>query len=238
MTVPDEADALFDVPPDEFVAARNALAKELRAAGERDVAAVVAKLKRPTATAHALNQVARRQPDLVDTALAARAALRSESIGGGDVRAATTADRDATRAVVDAARVVLGRDDPAFAQRVTATLLAAVVDEGVEEQLRAGRLASEQTSPGFGFDVDDAEIIPFRPPPAPKPAERETAAALRAKRKAEAEHRKLVERLESRAARLAEKADEAERAAAEARREADAAAAELELAREDPRDDP
>jgi hypothetical protein len=230
MAPPEQADPLYDLRPEEFVAARNALAKELRAAGDKAAAAEITKLKRPTATAHALNQVARQQPAVVTAALDARAALREATVGGGDVRAATADDKAATRAVVDAARTVLGKDDAGLAQRVTATLLAAVVDDDVAADLRAGRLTSEQTSPGFGFSVDDAEVIPFRPPPAREAKQAEAAEEERARRKAEADHRKLVARLEARAKRLAERADEAEQAAVEARRESDAAEAELEAA--------
>ena len=171
MSPPDAADALYDLPPEEFVAARNALAKELRAAGDKHAAAVVAKLRRPTATAYALNHVARRQPDVLAAALDARDALREATVAGGDVREARqTADKAATRAVVDAAQGVLGAADATLAQRVTATLLAAVVDADVAADLRAGRLAAEQTSPGFGFSVEDADIIPFRSIPGARDA--------------------------------------------------------------------
>ncbi len=155
------------------------------------------------------------------------------------MRTSTAADRDATRAVVDAVRVLLQSDDAALAQRITATLLAAVVDPALADRLRAGRLAAEQTSPGFGFDVDDAEIIPFqRPAPRGEEAAAVKAAAdgVRAQRRAAAEHRKLVARLEASARRLAAKADEAEQTAAAARQAADAAAAELAVARD--ADDP
>ncbi len=238
MTAPDAADPLYALPPAEFVAARAALAKELRAAGDKDVAAVVAKLRRPSPTAYALNQVARQEPEVLAAALDARLALKEATVAGEDVRDATTADREATRALVAAARAALGTDDAALAQRVTATVLAAIVDEEVAADLRAGRLTAEQASPGFGFAVDDAEIIPFRRPEAPRPTPEDKAAAKeaadseRSRRRAEAEHRKLVARLESRARRLAEKADEAEQLAVEARRESDAAEAELEAARE------
>jgi hypothetical protein len=61
----DLVDPLYAGPPEEFVAARDALAKRLRADGDRATAAEVAKLRRPTATAAALNQVARTVPDVL-----------------------------------------------------------------------------------------------------------------------------------------------------------------------------
>ncbi|HEY1119010.1 MAG TPA: hypothetical protein VGE43_14960, partial [Acidimicrobiales bacterium] len=99
-------DPLYDLPAADFVAARNELAKAVRAEGERKLAAEVAKLRRPTATAWALNQIARGQAEVLEAALAAKAELRASTEGTGevDVRTATAADREATRAVVVAAR--------------------------------------------------------------------------------------------------------------------------------------
>ena len=51
--------------PAEFVAARNALAKKLKADGHRDEAAAVAALRRPTVPDWALNSVALQEPDVV-----------------------------------------------------------------------------------------------------------------------------------------------------------------------------
>ena len=63
MTV-DGVDALYAVRPEEFVAARAALVKELKADGQKAEAAQVAKRRRPSVVAWALNQVAREQPKL------------------------------------------------------------------------------------------------------------------------------------------------------------------------------
>ncbi len=46
----DAVDPLYAGRPEEFVAARNALAKALRASGDKAAAAEVAKLRRPTAS--------------------------------------------------------------------------------------------------------------------------------------------------------------------------------------------
>ena len=59
-------DQLYDLPPGEFTAARNALAKALRAEGQRDDADRVAKLRRPTIAAWAINQAVRHHRDRVD----------------------------------------------------------------------------------------------------------------------------------------------------------------------------
>ena len=57
---------LFTVRPEEFVAARNAVVKALKAAGEREEAAKVATLRRPSAVDWALNCVALEHADTLD----------------------------------------------------------------------------------------------------------------------------------------------------------------------------
>ncbi|MGH3666099.1 MAG: hypothetical protein ACRDU8_08450 [Egibacteraceae bacterium] len=60
---PDPADALFDLPPGAFTAARDELVRRLRAEGDRQAAEQVRVLRRPTVAAWAVNQVARRAPE-------------------------------------------------------------------------------------------------------------------------------------------------------------------------------
>ncbi|MDP8988077.1 MAG: hypothetical protein M3N11_06985, partial [Actinomycetota bacterium] len=59
----DGLDQLYELEPRHFVAARDRLVRELRAAGERQAAAAVKGLRRPTVVAWALNQVARAHPE-------------------------------------------------------------------------------------------------------------------------------------------------------------------------------
>src|SRR3954465_10282043 len=78
---------LFGVDPAEFVAQRDQLARELKAAGEKDEAAAVKALRRPTVSIWALNQVARRDPDAGDALLSATGdAVRAqdEVLAGAD----------------------------------------------------------------------------------------------------------------------------------------------------------
>ena len=55
----DERDDLADVPPEEFVAARDALAKKLKSEGKSDEAAAVKKLRKPTVTRWVADHVLR-----------------------------------------------------------------------------------------------------------------------------------------------------------------------------------
>jgi len=76
---PSDVEALLTVPPDEFVAARNALVKSLRGAGRKDDAAAVAALRRPSVVDWALNTVASESPDVVGTVSHAASRLRQAS---------------------------------------------------------------------------------------------------------------------------------------------------------------
>ncbi len=165
----EDADHLYGLPPEEFTAARNALVKELKAEGDKDGAADVAKLRRPSVGAWALNQVARQHPDLIETALAAGARLRaaSDAAASGNakgLREATTAERAAGQAVAKAARQHLGDRADTLTPALLSTLRVAALDEGIAEQLRTGTLTTEHEQAGFGFGVDsgDSVVVPRR----------------------------------------------------------------------------
>jgi hypothetical protein len=240
---PTVLDPLYDLPAADFVAARNALAKELKAAGDKESAAAVAKLRRPTATAWALNQIARHQPALIDDALDARSALLAVTEGtgrgeAGDLRAATSDDRAATRAVLVAARDLLGGEDAGLSARITSTLLAAVLDPEVAATVVSGRLAAEQDASAFSIGADRSELaeVIVLADRAPKrkakadPAEREAAEAERERRRRRTDQERVVERAAAKAARLEGKVAEAEAVLSAAREEAEAAAEELAAA--------
>lgn len=164
MTVLDDGevtgiDDLYGLDPSAFTSARNALVRRLKAAGQRDEADTVAALRRPPATAWALNQVARQDPDLVATALTAGARLRdaTEAALGGDasgLREASAEERTASEEVVAAATAHLGAGSAQVLPRLSATVHAAVLDEEVADQLRRGVLASDHDRSGLGLGAD------------------------------------------------------------------------------------
>jgi hypothetical protein len=76
----DELDALFNVEPDRFVAARDALVKRLKAEKRKDDAAMVAALRRPPIVVWAMNRVARQNPTAVEELIrAGGAALQAQN---------------------------------------------------------------------------------------------------------------------------------------------------------------
>ena len=91
---------LLALPPEEFTAARNAAVKRLRAEGQRDVAETIQGLPRPPLSLWALNHVAHEQPKLIEAFLDSAEQLREAYRSGGDIRAATSPERDAEAAVV------------------------------------------------------------------------------------------------------------------------------------------
>jgi hypothetical protein len=148
---------LYALDPNEFVPARDQLARELRAAGDKRAAADVKGRRRPSVPVWALNQVSRTQPDAVEALLDAMHEARNahdDTIGGGraaTLRAALTARRQAMRAVARAAREVVDRSGRSGAsqERDIEDALAAIVDDSdAIDALRRGELAAAPTGDG------------------------------------------------------------------------------------------
>jgi hypothetical protein len=224
-----EARDLYALPPEEFTAARDALAKRLRANKDAEGAAAVKKLRRPSAIAYTLNQVTRTSADLIDGVLAAGASLK-DAVERGDgeaMREAEHAMRAASDAVISRAENVDtgGSLTADLKARMASTLRAAVLDPEVAERLRSGTLERDVEFAGFG--LDDMSVAAR---PATSPRTTEADAAAQASKRQMAELAATAERLEKRARRLEAMADEAEQSAREARADADEARAEADKA--------
>jgi hypothetical protein len=155
-------DELYREPPDRFVAARDELAKELRAAGEAPEAARVKKLRRPTVAAWIVNRAALEAPEeMAELAAASRAleeaqakAVEGTDEGAAAWRAAAARERDAIAAVVDVAQR-LARDaghapGARAMELVEGTLRAAGGDPELRDRVVAGRLEREQAAATLG----------------------------------------------------------------------------------------
>ena len=70
-----DLDRLYQLPLSEFTSARNELARELRAQGEREKADEIKQLRKPTAAVWVVNQLARERPLDVQRLLNAGEAL-------------------------------------------------------------------------------------------------------------------------------------------------------------------
>jgi DNA repair exonuclease SbcCD ATPase subunit len=182
--VEDEVDELADVPPEQFVAARDALAKQLKADGKAAEAAEVKKLRKPTVTRWVADQVLRHHAADVDAlrrALDKVAAAQEAAITRGDrteLSEATAERRDAVTALERAVDEVLADHERPAHHRDEAI--------GAIEADVSTEVASRGT-----FGVRDDLEIPDRPGRAPKPArdrvaERREAQAQAAIKEAEA----------------------------------------------------
>ena len=236
-SVEREIDRLFELPLEEFTAARNEVAKRLAKDGDKERADEVRALAKPSVPVWTVNQLARREKPMVRSLLDAGAKLRKaqeRALGGGDPAALRTAqsdEREALRTLTHRAGELLREADrpagQAVLERINKTLAAAAVTEGAREDLKAGRLTSELRVSGFeslaGFE-------------APAPPRDELAERRQQKAEREKERRRLEKRaqdLDRRATQAEEKADEAEAAAAEARDAADEARNAADEAAED-----
>ncbi len=175
----DPDDELYALPLEEFTPARDAAAKALRKAGDKETAARVAKLPKPSPAAWTANQVAREQPDLIEALLDAGAALRAaqdaavSGHGGRGLREATLAERGAVDAVMAAATAhkPAGRAlSRTMADRLRTTLHAAAGDPQLRAALAHGRLVSEAQAGGaWPFALEPGETPPE---PSAQPAKR------------------------------------------------------------------
>jgi hypothetical protein len=219
--VRDEVGQLTDRPPEEYTGARDARVKQLRTAGDRELAAALAKQRKPTLPAWAADQLAHRHGDVLDQLFAAADEVR-DAHAEGDTEAVRAATRRFT-AEVRRARQLAGdrlqahgaNPDPHL-DDVEATLLAAAAGGDVAAQLRSGALTRPAPSPGFA--ALDAIVAGDRGAGAgarAAPTDTDTAAARRAE--LEARRGELTEDLDAVTARR----DEAARDAADARQDAE-----------------
>jgi hypothetical protein len=158
----ERLDELYREHPDGFVAGRNALAKELRAAGEGEEAERVKKLRRPSAAAWLVNRAALTSPkQLAEFGEASQAleeaqarALEGEDDGAAAWRAAARREREAAAAVVEAAKKAAADAGQKAGQHalelVDETLRAAAADPELRDRVLRGRVEREQSAATLG----------------------------------------------------------------------------------------
>jgi hypothetical protein len=239
-------DRLYEAPLEQFVALRRELGAALRAAGEVEASRLVATAAKPTRTAWALNQVARRQPELLQALFDARdgAAVAQKRGDAEQVRSTVREFRTRLADAVRAARDVLagvGVEMNAGQSRRTAESLQAASAGGAEArtQLLAGRLARDVDveDPFGGLEVDETRAQRRSEPRPPEDgASRKRDAAARDARersiqRERAERERAIEERRLRVASLEEKAREAHASAREAEVAAGRAQSAAEKAR-------
>lgn len=150
--------ALYEAPPDGFVAGRAAAIAEAKRAGDQETARRLAALRKPTVAAWLVNLLALRRPELIDELVELSTALRAAQRGlqGEQLRELSTQRRQVVSALVNAAQRLAIEDDPGLRSaklpmaEVESTLTAALAEPDIAEQVRSGRLVKAATYAGFG----------------------------------------------------------------------------------------
>jgi hypothetical protein len=213
-----DPDELYGLPLERFVPERGALSRSLRDAGDREQAARVAKLRKPSLAAWAVNQLMRTQRRAIEELFKAgddAQRAQAELLGGhGDaesLRDASRRERAAVDELLQAARGLLSSGghelSPTMLERVADTLHAAALDTEARERAAAGRLERELRYVGMSRKAKRKRTQPEK-------ATREAAATTRrARERAE----RTLEDAQLRRDRAAEALDRAEEALAAAR---------------------
>jgi hypothetical protein len=141
-----ELERLYGLAPEQFTAARNEAAKQMRSE-DPDAAGIVAGARKPTRAAWAVNQLARRDRAGIRAVLESADRLR-EARAPEAVREAMHEQREALEGLVRTARDRLELSEAAV-ERVRETLQAATVDPEARELLERGRFTRERRAAAF-----------------------------------------------------------------------------------------
>ena len=230
MDLEPELDRLYQLPPGEFTAARDELAKRLRSEGEREQAEEVKKLRKPSVAVWLVNRLARERELDVQRLAKAGEALTKSGGGSGAFAAARDDEQQALERLSQAGHEIAEREGTGAAavDRATQTLRAASLTDEGRALLKRGRLTEELQPPGF-------EALTGLTLETPKPPAKQAKGKTDQKgerRRALTEARETVRRLKaeerelaSAARAAAREADRAEAEAAKLRQEADRAQA-------------
>ncbi|HYZ82397.1 MAG TPA: hypothetical protein VE571_14065, partial [Solirubrobacteraceae bacterium] len=165
---------LYGLALDRFVPERASLVRALRSAGEREQAAAVAALRKPSVAAWAVNQLVRTQGRELQALLEAGDALRNAqadvlagSADARDLRSTAERERTAVDGLVNTAKGLLSSSgqelSAATLERVADTLHAAALDDEARAQVTEGRLVRELRHVGLGGGLGLAADTPPAP---------------------------------------------------------------------------
>jgi hypothetical protein len=195
---------LYALPLDEFTAARNKLARDLGRDGDKEEAARVKALRKPSQPAWVVNQLVRRRKKEAKNLLRVGERLRKEqekALGGsgrGALEKAVADEREAVQLLVGEAQRISDEDgvklSGANLDRVRQTLHAVSLDEEVRAAFKDGELVSDHEATGI-----DALALMAAPRTgggrSGKGKKGDGAAARKRLREAEAEEKRIEEEL-------------------------------------------
>jgi hypothetical protein len=152
----DVAHELYGLSPEEFTEGRNARAKEITAAGNREMGAEVRRLPKPTVAAWLANMLVRTHAPRVKELIALGQELRGAQSQGdrADMRRVLDRRREIIKELVGAASQCVTETGqsmgPSVQRQLEETLEAAVADPESAAMLRAGTLNGPLAFIGFG----------------------------------------------------------------------------------------
>jgi hypothetical protein len=231
-------DRLYGAQLADFVAERDALARELREAGKREEAEQLKRVRKPSVPVWTINQVSRRQPKKLGELVEAANQMRTAQEQGESrrLREAIESHRRTLEELVSQAEDILSETGHSTTSgtvtRVWSTVRAASLDPEVQPQLLSGQLEEETESTGFaaGLTVQPSRPAAERSAPAEAAAAEDSERAQRKQAIGEAR-----DELKSTRAQLKERRAQARELEAEERaahREWQRAAREADKARE------
>jgi hypothetical protein len=214
------ADQLYALRPTEFMAARAELAREAKEAGDKDTAAKIAKFRKPSQAAWALNLFARGKPAELKRLANLGVALRDAHgrFDGETLRELSKQRHQLVRAMVAEVRSLAASEGTRLSESalrdVEAVFTAALADPAVSEALQGGTLAATT-------DLSSQEGWPETPEPMVDEV------AVRREQRAERRRQELG-RARAEAQHTSEVRDRAQHALASAEQKAERAARQVE----------
>ena len=172
----DIADRLYGGALDDFIAARTTAAKDA-ARQDKDLAAAIRALPKPSVAAWALNMLARHRPDVLAglAGLGARMRAAQDELDAPALRELGRERRSMLADAVDTAKAVArehGRSiSETMATDVEESLRALTADEGAASAVGSGRLLKVLSADGVNdVDLDGAVALPgLLPSPSARP---------------------------------------------------------------------
>ncbi|WP_456824034.1 hypothetical protein [Cellulomonas sp. P5_E12] len=149
----DVVDDLYGGAPADFIPRRTAAVKAAKADGDKELAAAIGDLRKPTVSAWLVNLLVRDDPALAGQIVALGEGLREaeKSLDGPALRELSSQRRQLVRSLVARARrLAQQKIGDAVTQELDATLTAALADPEVARDVVSGRLTAAREYSGFG----------------------------------------------------------------------------------------
>lgn len=222
------ADELYGSAREDFMATRAARASQAKTDGDRELAAAITRLRKPSIAAWLVNRIAREQPGLLAELAKLGEKLRAAhaELAGDKLRTLSAQRRELLQSLTDEARAI-GREagnavgEP-VADQVWATFEAALTDADIASHVAAGRLDTALTAADAQQWLTAGSAQPAGWDWQPKPRAEPAAKAAPAKQVTKAGGTKAAKGKATKASKDAEAAEAKRRREAETKRQREA----------------